>query len=51
MDLVCQQVGLACSPDGQAKIGGSDGAVLILGQEEEVVGLDVPVDDAFGVAL
>lgn len=38
-------------PDGEAKVGGADGGILVLGQEQEVVGLDVAVNDALGVAL
>ena len=39
------------APDGQAKVCGSDGALLLRGEEQEVVRLDIPVDDALGMAL
>ena len=38
-------------PDRQTKVCGSDGRVLVLIQEEEVVRLDVTVNDALGVTL
>ena len=47
----CDNQSLVCSPDGEAKVGRPDSAVVILIKEEEVVGFDIAVDDAFGMTL